>query len=41
VFGYELPKSLANPPGEEGGKFNLPAMFLVLGVSGVLMLGVR
>ena len=41
VFGYELPKSLANPPGEEGGKFNLPAMFLVLAVSAVLMIGVR
>ena len=41
LFGYELPKSLANPPGEDGGKFNLPAMFLVLAVSGVLMLGVR
>jgi basic amino acid/polyamine antiporter, APA family len=41
LFGIALPKSLANPPGEEGGKFNLPAMFLVLAVSGVLMLGVR
>ena len=41
LFGVALPKSLANPPGEEGGQFNLPAMFLVLAVSGVLMLGVR
>ena len=41
VFGYELPKSLANPPGEDGGQFNLPAMFLVLAVSAVLMVGVR
>ena len=41
VFNYELPKSLANPPGEDGGQFNLPAMFLVLAVSAVLMVGVR
>ncbi len=41
LFGVALPKSLANPPGEEGGQFNLPAMFLVLAVSGVLMVGVR
>ena len=41
LFGVALPKSLANPPGEEGGKFNLPAMFLVLAVTGVLMVGVR
>ena len=41
VFGYELPKSIANPPGEDGGEFNLPAMFLVLAVSAVLMVGVR
>jgi APA family basic amino acid/polyamine antiporter len=41
LFGLSLPDSLANPPGEEGGKVNVPAAFLVLAVTGVLMLGVR
>jgi APA family basic amino acid/polyamine antiporter len=41
LFGVSLPDSLANPPGEEGGKFNLPAAALVLAVTGVLMAGVR
>ena len=41
LFGYELPASIANPPGEEGGKVNIPAAFLVLAVAGVLMIGVR
>ena len=41
LFGYELPASIANPPGEEGGKVNLPAAFLVLAVTAVLMIGVR
>ena len=41
LFGYELPAAIANPPGEEGGKVNIPAAFLVLAVAGVLMIGVR
>ena len=41
LFGLSLPDSIANPPGEEGGKVNIPAAFLVLGVTGVLIIGVR
>jgi APA family basic amino acid/polyamine antiporter len=41
LFGLSLPDAIANPPGEEGGKFNLPAVFLVLAVTAVLILGVR
>ncbi len=41
LLGLSLPDSIANPPGEEGGKVNIPAAFLVLAVTGVLMLGVR
>ena len=41
LFGVALPDSIANPPGEEGGKVNVPAAFLVLAVTGVLMIGVR
>jgi APA family basic amino acid/polyamine antiporter len=41
LFGLSLPDAIANPPGEEGGKVNIPAAFLVLAVTGVLMLGVR
>ena len=41
LFGLSLPDSIANPPGEEGGKVNVPAAFLVLAVAGVLMIGVR
>jgi APA family basic amino acid/polyamine antiporter len=41
LFGLELPASLANPPGEEGGQFNLPAVFLVLAITGLLIVGVR
>ena len=40
-LGVTLPDSLANPPGEEGGKFNLPAVFLVLAVTALLIYGVR
>ena len=40
-LGVTLPDSLANPPGEEGGKFNLPAVFLVLSVTALLIYGVR
>src|SRR5215207_4421608 len=41
LFGLSLPDSLANPPGEEGGAFNLPALFLVLAVTALLIVGVR
>jgi basic amino acid/polyamine antiporter, APA family len=40
-LGVTLPDSLANPPGDEGGTFNLPAVFLVLSVTALLILGVR
>ena len=40
LFGFSLPESIANPPGD-GGTVNLPAAFLVLAVAGVLMIGVR
>jgi basic amino acid/polyamine antiporter, APA family len=41
LLGLSLPDSIANPPGEEGGKVNIPAAFLVLAVTAVLMIGVR
>ena len=40
LFGFQLPESLANPPGE-GGSFNLPAVFIVLAVTAVLCVGMR
>ncbi|HEX5781185.1 MAG TPA: amino acid permease [Solirubrobacteraceae bacterium] len=40
LFGLSLPESITNPPGE-GGTVNLPAAFLVLAVTAVLMIGVR
>jgi APA family basic amino acid/polyamine antiporter len=40
LFGLSLPDSIASPPGE-GGSFNLPAVFVVLAVTGLLILGVR
>jgi APA family basic amino acid/polyamine antiporter len=40
LFGFKLPDSLANPPGE-GGSFNLPAVFIVLAVTAVLCIGIR
>ena len=41
LFGLSLPDSLANPPGTDGGAFNLPAVFLVLAVTALLIVGVR
>ena len=41
LFSIEIPKELANPPGEMGGEFNAPAVFLVLAVTGVLVAGIR
>jgi basic amino acid/polyamine antiporter, APA family len=40
LFGFQLPESLASPPGD-GGSFNLPAVFIVLLVTAVLCLGMR
>jgi APA family basic amino acid/polyamine antiporter len=40
LFGLSLPDSIANPPGD-GGSVNLPAVFIVLAVTGLLILGVR
>ena len=40
LFGITIPESIAGPPGE-GGTANLPAVFLVLAVSALLIYGVR
>jgi APA family basic amino acid/polyamine antiporter len=40
AFGVRLPEALANPPGE-GGVFNLPAVIVVLGITLLLVRGVR
>jgi basic amino acid/polyamine antiporter, APA family len=40
LFGISLPDALAAPPGD-GGSFNLPAVFIVLAITGVLCLGMR
>jgi len=41
LFGISLPDALANPPGESGGAFNVPAVFVVLAVTALLIIGVR
>ena len=41
LFSIELPKAIANPPGEMGGQFNAPAVFLILVVTAVLVAGIR
>src|SRR4051794_29433749 len=40
VFGDTLPNAIASPPGE-GGVVNVPAVFLVAVITGVLIVGVR
>ena len=40
LFGISLPDSISAPPGD-GGSFNLPAMFLVLAVTALLIYGIR
>jgi APA family basic amino acid/polyamine antiporter len=40
LFGVSLPDSISAPPGD-GGTFNLPAMFLVLAVTALLIYGIR
>src|SRR4051794_32685698 len=39
LFGLSLPDTIATAPGD-GGSFNLPAVFVVLAVTGLLILGV-
>jgi APA family basic amino acid/polyamine antiporter len=41
LFSIELPKAIANPPGQEGGQFNAPAVFLILSVTALLVIGIR
>jgi APA family basic amino acid/polyamine antiporter len=41
LFSIELPKEIANPPGQEGGQFNAPAVFLILAVTALLVIGIR
>ena len=40
LFGISLPDALASPPGD-GGSFNLPAVFIVLAITALLIVGVR
>ncbi len=40
VLGFSLPESIAGPPGE-GGTINLPAVFIVLAIMCLLVVGVR
>jgi basic amino acid/polyamine antiporter, APA family len=40
LFGISLPDALASPPGD-GGSFNLPAVFIVLAITVLLVSGVR
>ncbi len=40
LFGVTLPEAIATPPGE-GGTVNVPAAFLVLAVTALLIVGVR
>src|SRR5690349_14377048 len=40
LFGVSLPDAIASPPGD-GGTVNLPAVFIVLAITALLILGVR
>ena len=40
IFGFSLPNAISQPPGD-GGVVNLPAVFLVLAVSALLIVGIR
>src|SRR4051795_11656932 len=40
AFGWKLPDSISQPPGE-GGSVNIPAVFVVLAITGLLIYGVR
>ncbi|MCB0916774.1 MAG: amino acid permease, partial [Actinobacteria bacterium] len=39
AFGIQLPAAIANPPGEAGGVFNLPAVFVVVACMFLLLRG--
>ncbi|MCB0245281.1 MAG: amino acid permease, partial [Anaerolineae bacterium] len=39
AFGIQLPAAIANPPGEAGGVFNLPAVFVVMACMFLLLRG--
>jgi APA family basic amino acid/polyamine antiporter len=41
TFGVSLPAAIANPPGEEGGVVNIPAVAVVLSIGGLLTAGVK
>src|SRR5207247_3434199 len=40
-MGIHLPTELVNPPGVDGGIVNLPAVLIVLALTGLLVLGVK
>ena len=40
AFGFTLPQSISSPPGD-GGTVNLPAAFIVLAITGLLIAGIR
>ncbi|MFI6515808.1 amino acid permease [Spirillospora sp. NPDC050679] len=39
--GLKLPAAIANPPGEDGGTVNVPAILLVLAVTALLVVGIK
>ena len=39
TFGIHIPEALANPPGESGGVFNLPAVFVIVACMFLLLRG--
>jgi APA family basic amino acid/polyamine antiporter len=40
-LGFHLPTALTQPPGMNGGVFNLPAAIITLAVAGLLIVGIR
>ena len=40
-FGISLPAELINPPGVDGGFFNLPAVLIILVITAVLIVGMK
>lgn len=40
-IGIELPAKFVNSPGIEGGIVNLPAIIIILGITGLLILGIK
>ncbi len=41
VAGIDLPAAFVNPPGIEGGVINLPAVLIIVVITGLLIIGVR